>query len=229
MSIVERLLQFIESKGLSKNEFCKKTSLSNGYLDKVTVVGSDKIESIVKAYPELNLNWLILGLGEMIKVQRDMVNESVTEYRTGRVNEPKKLVQGIPYYNVMATAGVIELLGNKHHAIPVDTIMIPNLPKCDGAVPITGDSMYPLLKSGDIVLYRIVQNKHNIIWGEMYLVAIVQDGDEFIFVKYLQKAERPDYVKCVSMNTNHQPVEFPFNSILALGLVKASIRINNGF
>ena len=43
----------------------------------------------------------------------------------------------------------------------LDYISIPRLPKCDGAVYVTGDSMYPLLKSGDIVLYKEVSDIKN--------------------------------------------------------------------
>lgn len=45
------------------------------------------------------------------------------------------------------------------------------IPKCDGGLRIVGDSMYPLLKSGDIVFYKQVHDiMHSIIWGEMYLI-----------------------------------------------------------
>ena len=53
------------------------------------------------------------------------------------------------------------------------------IPKCDGGLRIVGDSMYPLLKSGDIVFYKQVHDiMHSIIWGEMYLISFDIDGDE---------------------------------------------------
>lgn len=64
--IIERLLQFIEYKELSKNRFYKETGLSNGFLDKVKDVGVSKIERILHAYPEINLHWLIQGKGDML-------------------------------------------------------------------------------------------------------------------------------------------------------------------
>lgn len=61
------------------------------------------------------------------------------------------------------------------------------IPKCDGGLRIVGDSMYPLLKSGDIVFYKQVHDiMHSIIWGEMYLISFDIDGDEYVSVKYLQ-------------------------------------------
>lgn len=66
--VVERILQFIDYKRISKSEFYRKTGLSNGFLDKVKDIGSSKLELILKAYPEINLKWLVLGEGEMLIV-----------------------------------------------------------------------------------------------------------------------------------------------------------------
>ena len=88
----------------------------------------------------------------------------------------------------------------------LNTIKIPHLPKCDGAISITGNSMYPLLKSGDMVLYREVP-LDSIFYGEIYLLAYqIDDLEECITVKYVQKSELGgDYLKLVSkINTINQ-------------------------
>lgn len=77
MSIRERILNFIEFKGISKYLFYKQTGISNGFLDKAGAVGSDKCEIICSCYPDLNPEWLIIGEGSMIKSK---VN------KTGHVN-----------------------------------------------------------------------------------------------------------------------------------------------
>ncbi|PWS32245.1 S24 family peptidase [Pedobacter paludis] len=136
--------------------------------------------------------------------------------------------QAVPVYDLKATAGIVELIrdNNSGTHIPIDYLYVPYLPKCDGALTVRGDSMYPLLKSGDMVLYKEVKNYNNIIWGEMYLIAINNDGDEFFFAKYLQKGSTAEHIKLVSRNEHHQEKEFPIRSITALALVKATIRIN---
>ncbi|MBR6662552.1 MAG: S24 family peptidase, partial [Alistipes sp.] len=106
-------------------------------------------------------------------------------------------------------------------------IHIPNLPKCDGAIYIVGDSMYPLLKSGDIVLYKQLQDINSIFWGDMYLLSIDLDGEEYITVKYIQKSEREGYVKLVSQNPHHADKDIEMSRIRAIALVKASIRMNS--
>lgn len=135
-------------------------------------------------------------------------------------------IQEVPLYDIEASASVQEIFSDHNSLTPIDYIKIPNLPRCDGAMPICGDSMYPLLKSGDIILYKILNDKQNIIWGEMYIVHINNNGDEFLLTKYLQQSDREGYVKFVSQNSHHSPVEFPIDSIQSIALIKASIRIN---
>ena len=64
--IRHRLIQFIENKHITKYKFYQETNLSNGFLDKKGAIGSDKCEKICSVYPELNLTWLITGIGEML-------------------------------------------------------------------------------------------------------------------------------------------------------------------
>ena len=67
MTSKEILKQFIEFKGVTVTEFCKKTGLSNGYFTNAGAIGSDKIHNILSAYPDLSVEWLITGKGNMIK------------------------------------------------------------------------------------------------------------------------------------------------------------------
>lgn len=107
----------------------------------------------------------IVKLKELFEISFDYLLSDDTEKYLMEVNEPKAIYklktdsnirnQKIPLYDIEATAGVVELFRNKNgKTIPIDYISIPNLPKCDGAIYVTGDSMYPLLKSGDIVMYK---------------------------------------------------------------------------
>ena len=90
-----------------------------------------------------------------------------------------------------------------------------------------GDSMYPLLKSGDIVLYKEINNASGcLLWGEMYLLSFTLDGEDYITIKYVQKSEVEGFVRLVSHNPHHAPQEIPRDSIRAVALVKASVRFN---
>ena len=154
--------------------------------------------------------------------------EPTSVYKTRTDNTIE--IQQIPLYNMEVSAGIVSLFKDQSQEAPIDFISIPNLPKCDGAIYVTGDSMYPLLKSGDIVMYKQINDLANVIyiWGEMYLVSLDMDDEEYVTVKYIQKSEISDeHIKLVSMNTNHQPIDVPKSRVKALALVKGSIRINS--
>jgi phage repressor protein C with HTH and peptisase S24 domain len=171
---------------------------------------------------KINPDWLITGKGPVTR----------SDYKTPEndfslVTDRREEYQTVPLYNIEASAGLVPLFKNGVEE-PVDHISIPHIPKCDGAVYVTGDSMYPLLKSGDIVLYKKINNiKDNIIFGEMYLVSIDMDGEEYIAVKYITKSIDENHVKLVSYNQHHAERDVHLDKIRALAFVKASIRINS--
>lgn len=225
--IVERVLQLIEFKGINKSRFYRETGLSNGFLDKVKDIGSSKLEDILKTYPDISPEWILTGKGAMVReVKQPIQGETKSEYllRT----DSRRSEQLVPLYNLEASAGLVQLFG-RDETTPIDYISVPNLPACDGAIYVTGDSMYPLLKSGDIVMYKQVLDIFNsLFWGEMYIIHIDIDGDAFTTVKYVHKSDNgPDYIKLVSQNQHHAAKDINLKHIKAAALVKASIRINS--
>jgi hypothetical protein len=82
MNTKERLRQFVKYKGMGRNRFEEFVGISSGYIStKSPSVGSEIIEKIVHFYPDLNIEWLVTGNGEMIK--NPFRNESETfNYRS---------------------------------------------------------------------------------------------------------------------------------------------------
>ena len=74
-----RLGAFIESLGISKKEFTRKTGLDYAHLHKITNgindPGFETCSKISEAYPELSLTWLITGLGDMKNITREERND----------------------------------------------------------------------------------------------------------------------------------------------------------
>ncbi|MGV3705419.1 MAG: LexA family transcriptional regulator [Arcticibacter sp.] len=181
-------------------------------------------EKIITKCEDLDGNWLLTGEGQITK-RSTHIPEANEEFvlKTDR----RQNLQRVPLYNIEAAAGLVKLFDKQQDVL--DYISIPNLPKCDGAVYVAGDSMYPLLKSGDIVMYKQVNDIANgLFWGEMYLLSVSVDDDEFTLVKYIQKSDLgSDYVKLVSQNSHHAPKDVHIKDIRALAYIKASIRVNS--
>lgn len=154
----------------------------------------------------------------------DVVVDKVFKLRTDRLIDR----QQIPIYDMEAVAGLVPLFADQYSQSIVEVMETTLIPKCDGGLRIVGDSMYPLLKSGDIVFYKQVHDiTHSIIWGEMYLISFDIDGDEYVSVKYLQKSDIPDHIMLVSYNEHHKPMEIHVSRIRALAFIKASLRLNS--
>jgi phage repressor protein C with HTH and peptisase S24 domain len=228
--VSERVGQYIDKKKISYYAFENSLGASRGSISKAVKegksIGSNVLETIMTVYKDLNPSWLLTGAGDMFLVNEGLIlNKSIDSYRLK--TDASYESQQIPLYDIEAVAGLVPLFQDSKSQQPIDHISIPHLPKCDGAVYVTGDSMYPLLKSGDIVLYKEVQDiKNEIFWGEMYLLSIDMSDEEYITVKYIQKSENEGYVKLVSQNKHHQDKDVAMSKIKALALVKASIRIN---
>lgn len=172
---------------------------------------------------ELNVNpdWLETGEGEMFNAEPNITNAF-------RLRTDNSLpFQAVPLYSIEGTAGLVPLFNDRASKEPINYIHIPNLPKCDGAIYVVGDSMYPLLKSGDIVLYKQLNSLNDVFWGDMYLLSIDIDGEEYVTVKYIQKSEKEGCIKLVSQNPHHADKDVEMGRVRALALVKASIRMNS--
>lgn len=83
-----RLKQFILILKISQNAFAQDIKVTKGFLNDILNgkkgIGAKLIINTAKAYPQLNIRWLLLGEGEMLEpLQRyhppsDQVSESAT-------------------------------------------------------------------------------------------------------------------------------------------------------
>ena len=210
---------------LTQEEFAKILGIGKSALCMIETGRSslsERNKNIIVQQLNVNPDWLDQGAGSMFNGPKEMIPYL---RRSDRVVSD----QSVPLFNIEATAGLVPLFNDSvtHNIKPVDYINIPNLPKCDGAVHVVGDSMYPILKSGDIVLYKQLNDLENIFWGDMYLLSLDIDGDEYVMVKYIHKSEKPGCVKLVSQNTFYPDQDVEVRKIRALAYVKASIRMNS--
>jgi len=232
----ERISKYLEYKGISKNKFYIATGISNGTLDKKSGLTGDTIEKFYSVYNDISPEWLLTGEGSMLKDKNTdsmdapniiQVSErpmSVYSLTKDYYNQEKQL---IPLYDLSASAGLNMLFSDQSSQIPLDYISIPNAPKCDGALSIRGDSMYPILKSGDIACYKIIRSFDDVRFGEMYILDIEDSSDQYLTAKYVQKSDKGDeYFKLVSENKYHADKDLHKSNVRALALIKMYIRVN---
>ena len=163
---------------------------------------------IISVFPDISLPWLMSGEGPMFREDVSCAGQSSKR---------------IPLYDLAATAGFTSL----YHDSPLsveDFITIPHVQQVDGAIYARGDSMSPLISSGDIVIFKKVELiPHNIIWGSIYVISYSVDCDEYTVLKYIRRSPKDGYIRLESFNERYNSLDIPMSSITALAIVKASI------
>lgn len=208
--IKQRIIQYIDFKGISKYKFYQDTAFSNGFLDKEGHIGSDKCERISYVYPDLSLEWLVTGKGVMLK--RDTATVSI------------KQSGGIPLVTPIAVGG----FGNSHFAIKERDVKeyytIPKFQykKIDFMIEVEGSSMYPKYNSGDVVACCIIKETSFIQWNKTHVVATKEQG---IIIKRVKQGTTDKSLLMISDNKDYPEFEVPKKEIEGIALVVGVIRL----
>jgi transcriptional regulator with XRE-family HTH domain len=199
----------LTQEGLGAHFGCTKNNISMKEGGNCTITERDK--SILVQSFNINIEFLETGRGPMFNL-----------ISPGRVDVPRG--EQIPLYDLRRSDDLKSQFASPTIK-PVGFITIPNLPECDGAAYYVGDGMYPILRSGDVVLYQITDTSL-IIWGDMYLVSVSQGGREHITVCYLDKSRDPKKVVMRGAAPDRSATEVEITKINAIALVKATVRMN---
>lgn len=225
-TLLQRISEIVTTEKITIGALEKRIGASKGVLSRALQNGTDIqakwVSKIVENYPQYSSRWLLTGYGTKFKSScEDTIPITAKEFSLS--TDHKVSSQDIPLYDLSASAGLVSIF-NDLHQNPEDYLRVPNLPPVDGAVYVRGDSMSPLLKSGDIIIFKKMElSLESILWGQIYLLSFDAGGDTFTVVKYVHKADKQDYLRLVSHNVHYEPKDIPVSSIRALAIVKASL------
>lgn len=88
-AVKERLIAFINYLGMSKNAFENACGLSTRYVSNISAsVSPDKLKQISLKFPELNVEWLLTGQGDMLrkKLSTSTISGDITVNGNGNTN-----------------------------------------------------------------------------------------------------------------------------------------------
>lgn len=213
----EKILQYIEYKGISKNKFYEETGLSNGFLDSGSSFSLKNLRLILDKYRDINIDWLIFDKGQMC-----LSNDLESTPNSVHLIEDRK--NTIPLVLTKAIGG----FGSETFSISEqdvkDYYIIPKFmhKKIDFMIEVEGSSMYPKYSSGDIVACRIIDEKRFIQWNKAHVVATKDQG---IIIKRLKKGSSDESFLLVSDNPSYDPFEITHDDITGVALVIGVIRL----
>lgn len=189
MNSKERLILFLDTEGIKKADFYRKTGLSNGYLDKNSNLSSKNIEKIISSYPKLSPEWLISGTGKMYREENVQVNvqPNVQPIDKKRPSQKNDLLNeagegyarrgSVLLVPVKARAGYLAGYGDPEY---IERLTYYNIPGCHHGsyrmFEVEGDSMYPSLKDGDFAIGRAVTDCCQVKSGAIYIIVCREEG-----------------------------------------------------
>ncbi|MCO5258878.1 MAG: hypothetical protein M9916_01925 [Crocinitomicaceae bacterium] len=210
--IKSRVIQFLENKGVNKEKFFQKIGVTSanfrGNAQK-TPLNSNAIENIFTEFPEINLEWLLTGRGEMLRDKQEASHQ------------PTK--QGIPLIPLDAMAGFA--IGSEQVvAYSTDRYIVPEFDelKVDFLIRVKGSSMYPKYNSGDIVACKkLALSDIFFQWNKVYVL----DTEQGALIKRIRKGSDAEHITLVSDNEKYEPFELELSQLHAVALVVGVIRL----
>lgn len=226
MSVKERLKSYIKHIGISIIDFEKSINVSNGYVNSISKgIGNDKTALIIENYPNLNLDWLLTGKGDMLKTDIDEPDETMKASKSA--SKPHyEIANYKPRPFIDAFYGALGVPNGFTLAVRADEceqISIPFISDYDFSIKGRGDSMINRknpdrsICDGDLIACRIWTSRSYIQWGQVYALATSQG----VVIKQIQESEKEGYIKCVSFNDEdgYTPYEIPVEEIHDWALV----------
>lgn len=221
--MIERIEEFIKNQGISVRAFEQKISASDGMIRRAinnkTDIQSKWLCSIADNYPQLNLNWLITGKGEMI-LQTQTNNMETTNEKLPLAHHTDS-TDGIPLIPVNAMTGAFTD-DQTIMEYECDRYIIPSFKGADFLIGVKGSSMYPRYNSGDIVACkRLNINDLFFQWNKVYVL----DTDQGALIKRIKPGSDKEHVLIVSDNKEYEPFELAIDHIYHIALVIGVIRV----
>ena len=172
----------------------------------------------------INPSWLLTGQGDML-VKNDVQQNVETKREAIPAMEgiPSDIAP-IPLVTEHAAAG----FGNDCFSIQEsdvkDYYIIPKFRfnHVDFMIEVSGISMYPHFKSGDVIACTILHEAKYIQWNRCHVIATRDQG---ILVKRIMPIEKEGCFKIVSENKDFPPFDLPKEDITGLALVVGCVSL----
>lgn len=212
-TVKERIKEFCKHRHITIMKFEELSNLSNGYVSAIRKsIGVEKLEGILRAFPELSREWLLYGEGEMIKPQRSVVQQNVhgnNSYIGGINYGSAPAVQG----EEMQGAPIIPTALSRQPNIDIlEVLQHPNVNAERSTITAEGiavdvwhrvrdTSLIPNYRTGDLLgLWAYPKGEEDPIPGKLYAVDTWSNG---LIVRYLFPTD--DGFRAHSPNSEEYP------------------------
>lgn len=196
----------------------EKTKWFVEQVNKLTDSGKYKNKTKVAEALDITMSYMSRLYGGIVPVTEVVETRMKELSKTAFRNESPAQIENehrIPYYDITATAGDVDVFTDTQYA--TDYITMPQFNDCDIALNVWGDSMEPEYKSGTIIFCKRIADFAVIDFGHAHLIVTAEQN----LLKILQPDEKDDSIWILeSLNTKYRPFKIPKDKVTNLFKVK---------
>lgn len=218
--IVSRIRYLIKELNFSQLEFSKKIDVDASNLSKYLnghLAISDALVNRIVINLGVNKDWLVMGTdlpyGKQNTVPSTVVSPGELAYSQ---------LPGTPVYDIDVTAGTMPRARMFCDDQIIGVVNLPDISEQCRIVRVSGDSMSPIIRSGDLIAVRELSNLQQIFWGQIYVVLL----DDYRLVKYVRKNPNPAMVTLRSENKNYDDMDIHRDEIRDMMFVQHIIHLD---
>lgn len=241
--IIDRIHDYIHYKGLSMRSFESQAGLTNGIistaLKRKTDISWESVSKIVDTYKEIDIEWLITGNGQMLKIDNEIIP---IQPQLPLVTQP---VISAPEDLELPTTDEFEYVNNDNGGkIPVvhelafatidpedpgkiqgdDVYYIKEFRNADFLMRMQGDYMSPKYRSGDLLACRNVKEDCFYQWGRIYALLTCHQG--LVIGRVYEHFQNTIFVTVKPINPDYPEWVVPIDEIARIALVIGSISLD---
>lgn len=225
--VIGRLEDVIQAFRLSRNAFCKEIMIDPSNLSRklngqspITTIDANKINQSLG----ISAEWLLNGKGDMLtdKGVEEYLNH-LNSFERGAIDRvlERRSEREIPCYDIDFSCSVVESYDDNLEK-PSSYISVPGTDKADFCCRAFGDSMMPIIMSGDIIAMKRVEDWATFLpLNEIYGV-VAANGLRAI--KVIRASKNDTKFMLHSYNEVYEDQEIDKSSILAIYKVVACIK-----
>lgn len=221
--VIERIKYIIREMGMTRADFASRIEVDSSNLSKYLngkLAINDSLINRIVINLGLSKEWLVSGNDLPYAKVQSSVNSISFNGKIGNATSTER--SGTPVYDIDVTAGGMPRARMFANDNIVGYVNLPSIPPGCRIVGVSGDSMQPVIRSGDMLAVREISNLQQIFWGQIYVVVL----DDYCMVKYVRRHKDPDMVILRSENPNYDDMEIRRTDIRDLMFVQHILHVD---
>ncbi|MDY6411505.1 MAG: XRE family transcriptional regulator [Bacteroidales bacterium] len=224
--VAKRIKFLMKELNYRQVDFAQKIDVDTSNLSKYLngrLAMSDALINKIVVNLGVSKQWL--ETGEDLPFAKQQPQQLITVPESRIVTEPTKTLvkKGTPVYDIDVTAGYQPQARMFTDDQIIGFVDLPDMTSTNcRIVRVSGDSMSPVIRSGDYIAVRELSNLRQIFWGQIYVVIL----DDYRLVKYVRRHDDPSMVILRSENRRYDDMEIDRADIRDLMFVQNIIHVD---